>query len=209
MKLQIAYDFTNLQEALDVAQVTAPYADILEIGSALLQAEGARTIKAFKEHFHDKPLFVDAKLIDRIQHAIPFFGAMGTNYLSLLAGASNTTIKHATSLAHKSGTKMVLDLIDAVSVGQSVMDAATLDIDMILFHKINDNSRDNEIEIEDEWQNIRGNTELPIFIEAKIDRNTVLTYKKLKPQGLIIGGSITHAENPVKEAEFYKTLLRG
>lgn len=208
MKLQISYDFTDLQQALDVAKMTAPYADILEIGSLLLQAEGARALKAFKEQFRDKSVFVDLKLVDRFQQSVPFFCQLGAEYISVLAGAPNSAIKHAAALAHKSRAKVALDLIDAASAGQSAMDAATLDVDMILFHKIGE-SRENELEIDDEWNNIRGNTTLPIFIEAKIDRTTVHTYKKLKPQGLIIGGAITHSSNPAQEAEFFKNLLQG
>ena len=73
MKLQISYDFTNLAQALEVAKITADIADIIEIGTSLLFADGPNALKAFRTQFPDKIIMADAKMINHIHVALPIF----------------------------------------------------------------------------------------------------------------------------------------
>lgn len=205
MKLQISYDLPSLQQALEIAKITASYADILEIGTSLLFANGIESIKAFCNQFPDKPIMVDAKVIIHSHITIPLFISAGAQYISVLAGATNASIKHATTLAHASGAKIVLDLLDSVSPGQSAVDAKILEVDTILFHR-NYEAKSKE-DVSELWQEVRENTSLPIFIEGGIDRSNIDSVLNLKPQGVIIGYGIIKADNPVTEAAYFKELL--
>lgn len=204
VKLQISYDVPILSEALELAKATAHVADVLELGTSLLFAEGVAAIKAFKQEFGDKIIMADAKLINNIYTTLPLFVSL-VNYTSVLAGAANSNIKHATTLAHEHRSKIVLDLIDSASPGQSALDATTLEVDLILFR------RNHELKSYDElfeqWQSVRGNTTLPIFVEGKIDRQTVTQVIDLKPHGIVIGSAITKSSNPVQEAFYFRQLL--
>lgn len=204
MKLQISYDFTNLAQALEVAKITADIADIIEIGTSLLFADGPNALKAFRTQFPDKIIMADAKMINHIHVALPIFLNANMNRVSILAGATNSSIKHATTLAHAQGAQIMLDLLDAASPGQSAVDATILDIDSILFHKNYELKNDEFLEI---WQSVRGNTSLPIFIEGKIDRGNVASILDLKPDGLVIGYGIIKTNDPAQEARYFKELL--
>ena len=94
MKLQISYDFTNLAQALEVAKATAEFADIIEIGTSLLFADGPNAIKAFRTQFPDKIVMADAKIVNHIHVAVPLFLAANIDQISILAGATNSSIKH-------------------------------------------------------------------------------------------------------------------
>ena len=58
----------------------------------------------------------------------------------------------------------------------------------------------------DNWDMIRGNTDLPIFIAGKIKRSNVKNAIKVKPDGIIIGRSIMEAENPLEEVKFFRDV---
>ena len=65
MKLQISYNFTDLDQALDIARKTVDYADIIEVGPLLIYKEGINAIKQFKTNFPKKPIFANAKITDK------------------------------------------------------------------------------------------------------------------------------------------------
>jgi 3-keto-L-gulonate-6-phosphate decarboxylase len=205
VKLQIAYDFTNLATALEIAKITAPHADILEIGSMLLLAEGFRAVRAFKDYFPDKSLCADTKLIEHVADVVKAGIAVGTDYFTVLAGAPNPVIQATATAAHSQRAKVILDLVDSPSTGQSAMDASTLEIDIVLFHR--SSGPKTIADFQEEWQNVRGNTNLPIFITGKFDRNSIKQYTSLRPAGIVLGHVITQADDPAAEAAFFKSQM--
>ncbi|MBU1008295.1 orotidine 5'-phosphate decarboxylase [Candidatus Dependentiae bacterium] len=205
MKLQISYDFTNLSQALEIAKKTALFADILEVGTPLLIAEGIRAIESFKNTFPDKPIIADTKIVDRVSDVIPMLAKAGASAVTILYGTSNSVIQKAASIAHKHDMKVILDLIDAETMGQAARDAESLDVDSILFHYPHETSEFySNI---DQWEIVRGNTDLPIFVSGRITKKQILGIKALKPQGMVIGEAITKADDPAAEAHYFKEKL--
>ncbi|MBD3272955.1 hypothetical protein GF385_01220 [Candidatus Dependentiae bacterium] len=205
MKFQISFDFLDLEEAIKIAKKVEKFADIIEIGSTLIYSHGIKAIKEFKSNFPDKELFVDVKLVDRVEKIINEYAKEGANIVSILAGTSNNVIQNATKTAHENSCEIALDLIDASSMGQSAMDAQALDIDKIIFH--GPHEANNLESLLEEWENVHGNTKTPIFIAGGISKENINKILELKPSGIIIGDTITKSENPEQEAEYFKNLL--
>lgn len=207
MQLQISYDITNLSQALEIAKKSAEFADIIEIGTPLLLTEGIKAIEEFKSVFPDKKILADAKIVDRVSETIPLFAKAGANYVTILYGTSNQVIQKAASVAHSHNTKIVLDLIDNETMGQGARDAEGLNVDQLLFHY------PHEIEEVyshlDEWDEVRGNTELPIFVSGRISKEHLKEIIKLKPQGVVIGEAITKARDPHAAAKAFKEMMRA
>jgi len=206
MKFQISFDFTDLEKALEVAQKVAPFVDILEVGTILIYKSGVTAVERFKDKFPDKIIFADAKIVDRPREAVEIFSQAGADYISVLAGTNNDIIRTAAQTAHSNKSKVALNLVDAYSPGQSVMDAKTLGVDLILCHKpiapnrLNDSLAD--------WQYVRGNTSLPLFIAGGINKTNISKVLELKPQGIALGSVITDADDPAKEAEYFRALIK-
>ena len=205
MKLQIAYELTTLSEALAIAKDTANFADIIEVGTLLIYKEGIRAIEAFRKEFPEKEILADAKISDRGETATKIFAESKANYITVLAGTRQQTIQKAATSAHAFKAKLALDLLDAYSKGQSAMDAKQLGVDILIFQRLFD---DGAIpSFQEEWDNIIGNTDLPILIGGNINRSNIKKIIDLKPYGIIIGSAIINAENPAEEAQFFKELL--
>ena len=205
MKLQISFDMTDLDQALDVASKVQDFADIFEIGSPLIYTQGVKAIESFRAKFPQKKIFADAKLVDRFNGVLKIYSQAGANCLSVLAGTSNSAIQKASQLAHSFDLEIALDLVDAYSMGESAMDAKALDIDVIIFHGPRESTR--LLELLEEWESVRGNTALPIFIAGGIDRDNIDKVLALKPDGIIIGSAVVGAKDPAKEAEYFRSLL--
>lgn len=205
MKLQISYNFTDLDQALDIARKTVDYADILEVGSLLIYKEGINAIRQFKTNFPQKPIFANVKISENIQSALTLLAQAGANIISILAGIPHNTIKKAADEAKKLDLTLVLDVIDIPDASQISLDAKQLGIDIILVHQ--PSIETDPVEFASQIQSIQANTKIPLFITGRIDRSNIQQIINLRPQGIAIGSAIIKADNPHQEAQYFKSLL--
>ena len=208
MKLQIAFDLTDLRQALDIAEDVREYADIMEVGSLLIYKYGDHAVRAFKEKFPDKIILADVKIADRGKEAVVLFAQAGADRITVLAGTNKHVIHAATRTAHESGKRIMLDLTDSSSPGQAALEAKSLGADALLLPLFP--APDTSMTVGEQWDIVRGNTELPIFITAAINRENIHEILALKPAGIIIGSAIVRSDNPKEEAAaFYQSVHRN
>lgn len=207
MKLIISFDITDLQSALTIAKQVAPFCDVIEIGTILFYKYGAEALQEFKKELPATPLLADSKIIDRGRSVAEVLAQAGAEWMTVMAGTSNSVIHAVCTAAHAKNSKVILDLLDAPSIGQSAMEAQNLGVDALLFHPPHDES--NGRIFLDQWDMVSGNTKLPLFVSAKINRENIHEVMKIKPAALIIGTSIVTAANPAKEAEYFYNLING
>jgi 3-keto-L-gulonate-6-phosphate decarboxylase len=206
MKLQISFDHPDLDKALKIAKEISEYADILEIGTLMLNVHGLKAVEEFRTAFPEKTLLVDAKIIDRAKETVTILAKAGADWITVLAGTSNNVIHSASSTARSLGKKIMLDLIDAKSFGQSALEAQSLDVEALLLHKPYD--EDSALVFLDQWDMIRGNTKLPIYISGRVTKDIYDKLLGIDPDGIIVGRAITEAENPAEEAKFFANRER-
>lgn len=205
MKLQIAFDITDLDKALYIAEITQEYVDILEVGTLLIYKYGIQAIQQFKEKFPTKTILADAKIADQSKDAIILLAQAGADWITVLAGTKRNIIHTACSVAHDYGKKIMLDLVDANSLGQSALEAKSLGVDALLFHR--PSSQDSDMIFSDGWDMVKGNTQVPIYITSNITRENIVEILSIGASGIVIGKAIVNAENPQEEAAYFSSLL--
>lgn len=205
MKLQISFDLIDLDKAIAISSKVAQYADIIEVGTILIYHHGTDAIKRFKEAFPDKIILADTKIVDRGKEVVDLFAQAGADWITVMAGTSANVIHATTTAAHNSNIKVMLDLIDSDSVGQSALEAKNIGADALLFHQ--PYSEADSLVFLDKWDLIKGNSSLPIFVSAKINRENVDKIVALSPDGIIVGLAITDAEDSAQEAQYFADLL--
>ncbi len=201
MKLQISFDMTDLEKAIIIAQNVAPFASIFEIGGLLLYKHGIKSIEQFRAQFPDKTILADAKIIDRGKDSVSLLAQAGADWITVMGGTHNQVIHAATTAAHNLNRKIMVDLLDASSLGQSALEAKSLGADAVLFHESYEEPE--SLVFLERWNMVRGNTTLPVFLSGKINRIIIDNIIALQPDGIIIGKAITEASNPAEEAQFY------
>jgi len=206
MKLQVSFDITDREQALHVAAQIADYVDIFEIGTLLIYKYGIEIIKHFKGQFPEKTILVDSKIVDRGKYAATLFAQANADWITVMAGTSREVIHSVTSTAHSLNKNVMLDLLDSSSIGQSALEAKNLGLDALLFHQPYDAAE--SLVFLEQWDMVKGNSALPVFVSAKITRENIDDVLKIKPDGIIIGSSIVNAEDPREAAEFFhKTIF--
>ncbi len=204
MKLQIAFDITDLDTAIELAQKVAEHSDILEVGTLLIYKHGVKAIERFRHEFPKHTILADVKIIDRGKEATAIIGAAGADWITVMAGTGKEVIHSAATMAHQCNMKVMLDLVDTGSLGQSALDAKNLGVDALLFHQAYDEK--DALILLDKWEMVRGNTPLPVFVSAKINRTSIFNILNIKPDGIVIGKSILDADDPAQEAEYFYNL---
>lgn len=205
VKFQISYNMADLEEALRIAQQTAEYADVLQLGSLLLLSNGKQAIARFRELFPDKELWVDTRLTDNWMNSIDYFASCGVKQISVLAGISNKMIQQFTAEAHSRGLTVSLDLIASPSPEQAVYDAQALDVDSIIYR--NPMLKEDAVCLSERWASVKGNTSLPIYISGNMALDALDAIKEMSPYGVIVGNLITNASNPIEVAQKIKKQL--
>jgi 3-hexulose-6-phosphate synthase len=201
MKFQISFDALTIEQEIEMAKKLAQFADILEIGTLPLLKYGVSIVERFKKEIPDKIILADCKIVDRGRDIVSIYAQAGADWISVMGGTSRDVVHGACSKAHDVGKKVILDLIDANSPGQTALEAKSLGADALLFHQPYDDG--GSLTILEQWEMVRGNTDLPIFISAKIDRGTIDRVLELNPDGIVVGKAIMQSDDPIAEAQFF------
>lgn len=201
MKLQISFDLTDIDKAIDLAKVVDQYADIFEIGMVLIYKYGISSVQQFREAFPYKKIVVDTKIVDRPKESVSIFGQLHIDMITVMAGATKDTIQSVSAYAQDAKMKTILDLLDTNSIGQAAMDAKTYGVDGLVIH--NTHEEVDPMQLTEKWEMVRGNTQLPIFIGGKLNRDFLPIIHSLKPDGIIVGSAILKASDPQAEAAFF------
>lgn len=205
MKLHVSFEIPDLDKALSIAYQIAPCTDIMEVGTLMIYRYGSEAVKKFCTAFPDNIILADTKIVDRGKDAVNIFADTGAHWLTVMSGTSKEVIREVCSSAHNQGKKIMLDLIDASSLNQSALEAESLGADALMFrHAI----EVNQPEFLEQWDMVRGNTKLPIFISAHIRRKTTESLRKIKPDGIIVSSAIVNADDPAQEAQFFKDFCQ-
>jgi 3-keto-L-gulonate-6-phosphate decarboxylase len=207
MKLQISFDALSIEENLEIAYKVAPFAFILEIGTLPILKHGTKIVEIFRKAFPDHLLFADTKIVDRGRDIATIFSQAGADWISVMAGTSKEVIHGVCDKASGMGKKVIIDILDANSPGQAALEAKGLGANAIMFHQPFDQGE--SIAFLEDWAMVRGNTDLPIFISAKITRDIIDPIIGLKPNGIVIGRAITHSDDPLAEAQFFYDKTKG
>lgn len=206
MKLLISFNLLTIEKALSVATTVEPYVTTFIISPLLIYTYGVQAVKRFKDAFPEKSIMVDAQILERPQEAVSIFAQAGAEWISILASAHAQTIQQGNAAARTYGSKIVINLSGASSIGQAALEASRLGAEALLFHK--PSVDDSRVPFIDQWTIAQGNTTLPIYISAHVSRENIGEIIGLNPAGIILGSSIINATDPEKEIAYFAELLK-
>lgn len=109
-RLQIALDTYDLPSALRPLQAAADFVDVIEVGTVLCLSEGMHAVRAIRALFPDKPVLADIRIAEAgsLLSALAFDA--GADWVSVVAGASMTTVEQVCAVAAARGGQTQLEL---------------------------------------------------------------------------------------------------
>jgi 3-hexulose-6-phosphate synthase len=112
--VQISLDLTNIQEALDMAQVAVEAGvDWIEAGTPLLLSEGLHAVKALRQAFPHHPIIADLKTMDGGYLETEMMAKAGATHVVVMGAAHPATIRAVVKAARHYGIYVMGDILAA------------------------------------------------------------------------------------------------
>jgi 3-hexulose-6-phosphate synthase/6-phospho-3-hexuloisomerase len=112
VRLQVALDFVDNSRALKCArEAVAGGADLLEVGTPLLKAEGLSAVRLLHKEFPHLPVVCDAKTMDAGRAEMEIAAKAGASIATVLGVASDQTIQECVEAGRNYGIRVYVDLL--------------------------------------------------------------------------------------------------
>ena len=207
MKLQLALDEFQMDEALVLAHKVEKYVDIIEIGTPFVIGYGMQAVRRFKEEFPDKEILSDEKIMDGGYLESKLAYDAGAEYVTVLAATENLTIKSCLKARDEYKKQVVVDFVDITNLAERVKECEELGVDVLAVHTGADQQAVGRTPLEDLKVMTSVAKHTKIAVAGGINSKTIDQYVALNPDIIIVGSAIGHAEDPVEEARLIKTAM--
>ncbi len=210
MKLQLALDDITLEEAMELVANVRDYVDIIEVGTPMVMEYGMAPVRELKKRFPDKKVLADLKIMDAGKYESEIAFKAGADYITVLGITDDGTIEGCVEAARAHRGLVVADMICVKDAEERIRRLEELGIDILSVHTGVDQQAAGRTPLDDLKVMRRAVTAAEISVAGGISAETLPAYLEYKPEIVIVGSGITHAEDPRKVAEkIYKIVRYG
>ncbi len=211
--LQVALDFTSLENALRVARAAwANGAEVLEAGTPLIKAVGVEAVRALRRNFPEAVVVADTKIMDAARlEATPALEA-GADVVTVLGVASDETIGEVVDVAHEHGGLAAVDMINHPDPVARAAEVAKLGADIVVLHVAVDVQRARGVtaaEAAPLVPRVRSVFSGWVAVAGGLNRETAPLVAKAGAHIVIVGSAITRAADPGRATREIVEALRG
>ena len=207
MKLQLALDSSNGQEAKRILEKVSDLVDIVEIGTPLLMKEGAKVVTEIKHVYPELEVLADLKIMDAgdIEARIGF--EAGADIVTVLGVAHNVTIRRAVNQARILSKKVMVDLIAVGDVRERIDQIDAMGPDYCCVHTAFD-LQDHGMHPLREIQLVESALQqAQMAVAGGINPEILPDIIAYRPAVVIVGGFITNHPEPRQAALAIRELL--
>ena len=209
-KLQVALDFVELSRAMQVAEAAvAGGADYIEAGTPLIKSEGLDAVRKLREKFPNLTIIADLKTMDAGRIEAEAAAKSGANVMTVLAAASESTIRECVEAGKHYGIDVAVDLLGIAEPVEFAKRAEELGVAWLDVHC----AIDQQMQGADPLallRAVRAATGLTVAVAGGINSETAAAAVDAGADVVIVGGAITKAIDPQKAtADIRKAIDTG
>ncbi|WP_394186809.1 3-hexulose-6-phosphate synthase [Metabacillus halosaccharovorans] len=208
MKLQLALDLVNIEEAKQVVSEVQEFIDIVEIGTPVVINEGLRAVKEVKEAFPNLTVLADLKVMDAGGYEVMKASEAGAGIVTILGATDDATIKGAVEEAKNHGTKILVDMINVKDIEQRAKEIDGLGVDYICVHTGYDLQAEGENSFEQLRTIKRVVSNAKTAVAGGIKLETLPEVIAAGPDLVIVGGGITGKDDKKAVASEMQKLVK-
>lgn len=207
--IQLALDSLDFEQTMSLAEKTAPFIDIFEIGTPCIKHNGIDLVKALRAKFPDKLLLVDLKTMDAGEYeAAPFYAA-GADICTVLGVSGLPTIAGVVKAGAAHGAEAQVDLINVPNKLECAIQAAQLGARIIGVHTGLDAQAAGQTPYAD-LNAIAGlGLDVRISVAGGINASTVQQVVESGADIIVVGAAIYGAPCPVDAARTIRRIADG
>ncbi len=207
--IQLALDSIDFEQTLQLAEQTAPYIDIFEIGTPCIKHNGIDLVKALRSRFPDKLILVDLKTMDAGEYeATPFYAA-GADICTVLGVSGMATIAGVINAAKAYQAEAQIDLINVPNKLDCAREAAALGAHIIGVHTGLDAQAAGQTPFADLQDIAALGLKVRVSVAGGIKANTIKQVVESGADIIVVGAAIYGAASPADAARQLRDLADG
>lgn len=196
VKLQLALDYADIDEAIGMADSVAQYVDWMEVGTPLIKSEGLIAIEEIKKSFPTHKIVADMKTMDTGALETQLAAEAGAHVTTVCAAADEQTIKAAINEGRSRDIIVVVDTLNTPSSRWSEIDR--MRPDYICIHVGIDQQKKGLDPLDLlKKQKLKS----PLIVAGGMNAKRVPAAMQAGAQVIIVGAAITNAINPEQAAK--------
>jgi 3-hexulose-6-phosphate synthase len=207
MKLQLALDsFSNIEGAKSILAEVIDLVDIIEVGTPFILQEGIKVVEQMKKAYPDTIVLADLKIIDAGALEARLAFDAGSDIVTLLGVAHDTTIRNALDEARKSSKQVMVDFISVGDVRRRTLEMEAMGVGYICVHSAHDvHKSENPLEDLHIVQSVSETAK--IAVAGGINPETLSQLAPYRPDIVIVGSYITGSQNRRRAALEIRQML--
>ena len=207
MKLQLALDSSNSQEAKRILEKVSDLVDIVEVGTPLLMKEGVKVVMEIKDAHPQLEVLADLKIMDAgdIEARIGF--EAGADIVTVLGVAHDVTICRVVDQARALSKQVMIDLIAVDDIQTRINQLDAIAPDYCCVHTafdLQDHGMDPLGEIQFVQSALK---QTQMAVAGGINPDILPDIIGYHPAVVIVGGFITNHPDPRQAALEIRELL--
>ncbi|WP_248498807.1 3-hexulose-6-phosphate synthase [Staphylococcus haemolyticus] len=209
MKLQLAIDLLNKEEAAKLAQEVEEYVDIVEIGTPIVINEGLPAVELLSKSISKAQVLADLKIMDAADYEVSQAVKFGADITTILGVAEDASIKAAIEEAHKHNKELLVDLIAVQDIEKRAKELDEMGADYIAVHTGYDLQAQGQSPLENlrKVKSVIKNSK--VAVAGGIKSDTIESIVAENPDLIIVGGGIANADDPKAAAKKCRDIIDG
>ena len=210
-KIQIALDTLSLEHALQLAEWTNPYIDILEAGTPLIKSVGITIVNQLKEKYPHKLVLADLKSSDVGAYEAEMAFKAGADIVTTQGITTNATIEEVQRTASQWQRRCEVDMTGVEDVVSRTKFLMNYGVNLILFHR----SIDEETTKNAAWDSKALNTldqlcglGVDVGVAGGIHLEIIPNLLQFPLYAIVVGRGITAQADPAASAKAIAQKVR-
>jgi 3-dehydro-L-gulonate-6-phosphate decarboxylase len=206
--LQVALDHTDLVSALTAARLLAPQVDVLEAGTILCFAEGARAVAELRAAHPDHILLADLKAADAGSVLADLVFSRGATWMTVICAAPLATMKAALDVARKRDGDIQVELYGDWTFDQA-KEWMKIGLKQVVFHRGRDAQAAGKTWDDADIVTIRKLTDmgLEVSVTGGLEPEDVARFRGIPVKCFISGRSLYGAADPAAAARAFRAAI--
>ena len=204
MKLQLALDRLTEHECFRLVEEVEEYIDIIEIGTGVIKEYGMAIVKEMRARYPDKLILSDMKTCDAGRHEAYQAFKAGSDIMTVMALASDLTIKDTLQAGEEMGTQVMVDLLEVRSKDR-ITELEQLGVSLVSLHVGKD--KQSEGGFTTDLFSLVKESSFKIAVAGGINLESLFEIVQEEPDIIIVGSAITAAAHPKIVAKEMKRLI--
>lgn len=197
--LQIALDYTSLDEAVRIAERISEINDIwLEAGTPLIKSEGIKAVKRLRELFPDKFIVADLKIADAGKVESELAAKAGADMVTVLGTSATETIQEVVETCREFGVKVMVDLMDLPDPLEHAEKFTQLGADALVYHVGYGKQRSGlrAVNFMESIKELAARLKIPLAVAGGIRIGEAGELVRAGCKIIIVGKAVTKTEKP-------------